>query len=329
MRAPDFWYGQGASASLTAALLSPLGVLYGAIGRLRRAVVQPYDCGRPVVCVGNLVAGGAGKTPVALSLVTALQRRGLSVHCLSRGYGGRESGPLRVDREHHSYREVGDEPLLLAAQAPTWIARDRAAGARAAVTAGAEVIVMDDGFQNPSVKKTLSLLVIDGAVGLGNGRLIPAGPLREAPSAGLARAQAAVILGQDRRGLASQLPTQLPVLDAALMPPAKGWTPAGQRFLAFAGIGRPEKFFTTPGGPWRRAGGPPGLRRSPSLQRRRDHCLTASRRGPRGEAHHHGEGPPAPAAARGRCSADPTGRGRVEGLAGFGNASKRGRDVVA
>ena len=245
MRAPDFWTEDGALA----ALLAPLGAGYDLAGRLRRALVQPMPAEIPVVCVGNLVAGGAGKTPVVLALVAALAARGRAVHCLTRGYGGRSPGPRRVDAARDSAREVGDEALLLARAAPSWVARDRAAGARAAAAAGAQVLVMDDGFQNPALAKDLSLVVVDGAYGFGNRRVMPAGPLRESPARGLARADAVVLLGRDERNLGQVLgagvDSRRPVLGARLAPKAGSERLAGRKVLAFAGIGRPEKFFAT------------------------------------------------------------------------------------
>ena len=245
MRAPDFWADDGALATL----LAPLGTGYDLAGRLRRALAHPASVGIPVVCVGNLVAGGAGKTPVAIALIEALGARGCKVQCLTRGYGGRVSGPHRVDPARDTAARVGDEALLLARAAPTWVARDRAAGARAAATAGAEVIVMDDGFQNPSLAKDLSLVVIDGAYGFGNGRVMPAGPLRETVPGGLARAEAVVVLGPERRDLGARLdarPDGGPALLTARLAPRPGSERlAGRTVLAFAGIGRPEKFFAT------------------------------------------------------------------------------------
>jgi len=241
MRAPEFWAGDGALPRL----LTPLGAGYDLAGRLRRAWVRPDRVPVPVLCVGNLVAGGAGKTPVALSLLSVIAARGVAVHALSRGYGGTEAGPLRVDPTRHDAARVGDEALLLAALAPTWVARARAAGARAAVAAGAAAIVMDDGLQNPALAKDLSVLVVDGAYGFGNGRLIPAGPLRERLADGLARADALVVLDPDRRDIAAGLTNRIPVLRARLAPIAGEERLAGQRVLAFAGIGRPEKFFAT------------------------------------------------------------------------------------
>ncbi len=245
MRAPEFWAEDGALATL----LAPLGTGYDLAGRLRRALAHPASVGLPVVCVGNLVAGGAGKTPIVLALIEALGTRGCKVQCLTRGYGGRVSGPHRVDPARDTAARVGDEALLLARAAPTWVARDRPAGARAAATAGAEVIVMDDGFQNPSLAKDLSLVVIDGAYGFGNGRVMPAGPLRETVPGGLARAEAVVVLGPERRDLDARLdarPDGGPVLLAARLVPRPGSERlAGCMVLAFAGIGRPEKFFAT------------------------------------------------------------------------------------
>ena len=251
MRAPDFWTEDGALA----ALLAPLGAGYDLAGRLRRALVPSVAADIPVVCVGNLVAGGAGKTPVVLALVEALAARGAAAHCLSRGYGGRAPGPRRVDAARDSAAEVGDEALLLARAAPSWVARDRTAGARAAAAAGARVLVMDDGFQNPALAKDLSLVVVDGAYGFGNRRVMPAGPLRETVARGLARADAVVLLGRDDWNLGAPLGARLPLLTARLEPRPGSERLAGRRVLAFAGIGRPDKFFATLAGP---EGGPGG-----------------------------------------------------------------------
>jgi tetraacyldisaccharide 4'-kinase len=244
MRTPDFWYRPPhGMAGAAARLLTPFGLLYDAVGILRRALVRPADAGIPVVCVGNLVAGGAGKTPVALAVAALIAE--CAPHFLTRGYGGSLAGPVRVDPAQHSAAEVGDEALLLAAAAPTWVAHDRVAGARAAAAAGAGCIVMDDGFQNPSLKKDIGLVVIDGASGFGNGRLIPAGPLRETPVHALKRAQAIVMIGDDATRLAGRLPATLPVFAASLVATPDGAALAGKRVYAFAGIGRPQKFFDT------------------------------------------------------------------------------------
>ena len=242
MRAPDFWYRD---ESLSAELLAPFAAAYDLAGRLRQAVARPTRLDLPVLCVGNLVAGGAGKTPVALDLARRLQALGAAPHVISRGYGGRAVGPLRVDPAQHEAGEVGDEPLLLARVAPTWIARNRVAGGRAALEAGAGCLLLDDGFQNPGLAKDLSLVVVDAEVGFGNGLLLPAGPLRERVARGLGRCDAVVLLGEDRRGLSPQVPSGLPLLRARLVPATGGESLAGRRVLAFAGIGRPAKFFST------------------------------------------------------------------------------------
>jgi tetraacyldisaccharide 4'-kinase len=249
MRAPEFW----ARLGLVPALLAPLGAVVGAAGAARRRAVKPWRAPVPVICVGNLVAGGAGKTPVVLSLARLLAARGKAVHVVTRGYGGYLAGPLAVDPARHDAGAVGDEPLLLAAAAPTWVARDRAAGAREAVAAGAEILLLDDGFQNPALAKDLSLLVVDGGYGFGNGLVMPAGPLREPVGAGLARAQAVVLIGEDEAGVAGTIDgggrdrqRRVKLLRADLVPARNAAADlAGRRVLAFAGIGRPAKFFAT------------------------------------------------------------------------------------
>jgi tetraacyldisaccharide 4'-kinase len=240
VRAPDFW-GKG-NAGLVSTVLLPLSWIYGLVARVRFMAARPWRAPVPVLCIGNLVAGGAGKTPVALDIGARLLGRGVAVHFLTRGYGGRNAGPLRVDPDRHDFHEVGDEALLLARCAPTWVARDRVAGARAAIAAGAAAIVMDDGFQNPSLEKDLSLVVVDGGHGFGNGRLMPAGPLRETVTAGLARAQGVVIIGADETGVAQLSPR---VLRARLKPGPEAASLSGKAVVAFAGIGDPGKFFDT------------------------------------------------------------------------------------
>lgn len=237
--APEFW----ARSGLVPDLLQPLAWAYAAVGAARQAWVHPWRAPVPVICVGNLVAGGAGKTPVAIALARRLRASGVALHLLSRGYGGSLAGPVAVDRARHDATQVGDEALLLAAAAPAWIARDRVAGAKAAVAAGAQCLLLDDGLQNPTLAKDLSLLVIDGAYGLGNGRVLPAGPLREPLRSGLARADAVVLMGEDRGGVMPLLGGKS-VLRARLVP-ENAAAFAGRTVVAFAGIGRPAKFFAT------------------------------------------------------------------------------------
>ena len=241
MRAPEFWRHDG----LAARALAPFGWIYQTATTARVRSTAGWRAPVPVICVGNLVAGGAGKTPVALSIAAHLAARGVAPHFLTRGYGGRLGGPVLVDGAVHGARDVGDEPLLLSRVAPTWVSRDRGAGARAAADAGAEAIVMDDGYQNPSLQKDISIVVVDGQYGFGNERVVPAGPLRETVSQGLARADAAIVIGPDRVGIEARLENALPVLRARIVPALGADRLAGRRVVAFAGIGRPEKFYGT------------------------------------------------------------------------------------
>jgi len=237
---PDFWRNDNGLSEL----LLPLAFVWSAVTRIRMGLGTPWRAPVPVICVGNLVVGGAGKTPLAIALARHLIAAGRSPHFLSRGYGGRQRGPVQVDLQRHDAAAVGDEPLLLAAVAPTWVARNRREGARRACAAGADVIVMDDGFQNPSLAKDIAVLAVDGGYGFGNHRVMPAGPLRERLPGGLARADAAVVIGTDATGALSGIQQYCPVHKAYLAPLPDDAI-AGSRVFAFAGIGRPEKFYAT------------------------------------------------------------------------------------
>ncbi|MGE0735730.1 MAG: tetraacyldisaccharide 4'-kinase [Alphaproteobacteria bacterium] len=240
MRAPEFWRRRG----VTSALLWPVGQIAYAVARLRAQRIKPAKLGIPVICIGNVTAGGSGKTPTAIAVAQMLRDAGKRPHFLLRGYGGRERGPLRVEPGKHDHLAVGDEALVLARRGPTWISRDRAAGARAAEAAGADVIVMDDGFQNPSIAKDFSILVFDGGFGVGNNRLIPGGPLREPLAAGLARADAVLVIGDDTSGIVDAIGNRK-ILRARFVPGVETQQLIGRSVVAFAGIGRPEKFFET------------------------------------------------------------------------------------
>lgn len=241
MPAPLFWFNDPAKPGLKARLLSPLGWLYGA-ATARRLRQPGYRASVPVICIGNINIGGTGKTPTAIALAQRLISWGYHVHIVSRGYGGSLAGPVQVNERTHSAAEVGDEPLLLSAFTPTWIARDRAAGVQAAQSAGAEVILLDDGFQNPSVVKDLSIVVVDASRGFGNGRVLPAGPLREPVGTGLKRANLVLSIGQTK----TQIDTgETPRMHGRLTPLQTGMVWQDMRVLAFAGIGNPDKFFGT------------------------------------------------------------------------------------
>jgi tetraacyldisaccharide 4'-kinase len=237
MRAPAFWYQpRGALASM----LLPAAMLYQLGAKTHRAITVPYQSPTPIICIGNIVAGGAGKTPTALTILKLLREMGQRPVCVSRGYGGSMLGPLLVDVTHHSSAEVGDEPLLLAQHAPTWIGKNKLQTVRAVT--GATQIILDDGLQNPTLAHDLAILVIDGMRGLGNGQVIPAGPLREKLSDALQRAHAVLLIGADRHNVSAMIAGRVPVLTAQLravpIPHLQE-----KNFVAFAGIGYPEKFF--------------------------------------------------------------------------------------
>lgn len=247
MQAPDFWDRK--TDGVLPTLLRPLGCFVSLVSSMRRQATAPWRAPVPVICVGNLVVGGAGKTPVALNIVQRLSTQGLTPHVVSRGYGGTEQGPVKVDLQEHTSYHVGDEPLLLSRAAPTWVSKDRRAGIEAAVAEGADIIVLDDGFQNPSVEKDLSLIVVDGNYGFGNGRVMPAGPLRESIPDGLKRADAVVLIGADEADVWGRVRRSgfknLSVIRAKIQPTGDYAHLNGQKVFAFAGIARPEKFYAT------------------------------------------------------------------------------------
>lgn len=247
MREPAFWWR---APGIEAALLQPVAWCYGAIAgrRMRRSGAR---AGIPVICIGNLTLGGAGKTPAAIAVARLLSERGETPYFLSRGYGGTETGPLRVDPATHTSQDVGDEPLLLARVAPAIVSQDRVAGAALARAQGASVIVMDDGLQNPSLEKDLSVAVIDGARGIGNARVFPAGPLRAPLAVQRERIGACLVVGGGGAlppALAAESAKESaePLLRGRLVPdPAAVAALAGRKVLAFAGIGHPDKFYAT------------------------------------------------------------------------------------
>ena len=238
MRAPEFWHNKGGILSF---VLSPLGWTYGAITSMRATAKPTWEAPIPVICIGNIVMGGAGKTLVSTDIAERLKAKGQTPHIIMRGYGGGMNAPTKVDLNLHNASDVGDEALLLARTAPTWIGAQRADVAKHATEDGATVLIMDDGFQNPSLAKDLSLLVVDADYGFGNGRVCPAGPLRESIKNAASRAHAVISLGGSLPGSDINLPTFVGRTEAT----ANASDIHGKRVVAFAGIGRPEKFFNT------------------------------------------------------------------------------------
>ena len=248
MKPPAFWNNPQDAPGIAARFLHPLSLLWRAADDRRWRSGAHARVGVPVICVGNINLGGTGKTPTVIWLVERLRDLGVEAHVVSRGHGGRARGPLQV-AEGMDPAEVGDEPLLLAAFARVWVAKGRLEGARAAVAAGAEAIVLDDGMQNPAVAKDFTVMVVDARTGFGNGRIVPAGPLRQSVAEGAARADLMLTIGSiaDQRRFRARwaVPDTLPRMRGRIEPLQTGMDWSDMRVLAFAGIGRPEKFYET------------------------------------------------------------------------------------
>jgi tetraacyldisaccharide 4'-kinase len=240
MRMPGFWRRDG--NAWLAGFLQPIGLIYGFL-TLRRMRRNGARLAVPVISIGNFTAGGAGKTPMAIALADMLTARGETPFIITRGYGGREAGPLRVDPARHDAGQIGDEPLLLARSAPVIVSRDRAAGARLALDQGADVILLDDALQNPDLVKDLSIALVDGSFGIGNGLIVPAGPLRAPFDGLLAHVDCVVVIGEDKAGIADLVAGRKPVHAGRLVTGAAAASGfRGAKVVAFSGIALPEKF---------------------------------------------------------------------------------------
>ncbi len=233
MKTPSFWY---TSRGFLSSLLSPLGWLYGKGGKLLRALKKPHRFPIPVISVGNIICGGSGKTPTAIALAHLLQQKGIEVHFVTRGYGGLLQGPVEVSPSH-SPKDIGDEPLLLAQHAPTWVAKNRPLGVQKAMENGAHLVILDDGHQTSSLYKNISFVVVNALQGFGNGHVMPAGPLRETLQEGLRRANAIIGIGE------GNMPAGLPLFKAKINPQPVSFSL--NRVVAFCGLGFPQKFYRT------------------------------------------------------------------------------------
>ena len=249
MRPPRFWFRPPHRPGVLPRLLSPLSLLWQQVELWRWKLGLHVKMPVPVVCVGNINMGGTGKTPTVIEVVKRLQDLGKKPHIVTRGYRGTLAGPVKVDPQAHKADETGDEPLLLAEFAPCWVAKDRLAGTQAAISAGADVVVLDDGMQNPALAPDLTILVADAEIGFGNGRVFPAGPLRQTVDAGVARADLVLAIGPEkaRKEFQECWPEMhgSSFMSGKLQPLETGMDWIGLRAVAFAGIGRPEKFFAT------------------------------------------------------------------------------------
>jgi len=245
-KSPSFWYRtKQEDTPVLEKILNPFSALYGLGHFINLKTTKKHFVGIPVICVGNIIAGGSGKTPTLQAIHHLITKHNLAKNpCfLSRGYGGTQSGPLVIDPQKNNALEVGDEPLLLARKCTTIISKIRYKGGKYAEELGHDMVLMDDGMQNLSLHKHLTFLVINGSQGLGNGKLIPAGPLRETLDVGLKRSHAVIFIGEDQRGIRAKIPADTPVFEGKIVPKFTGDT--CKTYYGFAGIGHPDKFLRT------------------------------------------------------------------------------------
>jgi tetraacyldisaccharide 4'-kinase len=248
LKTPQFWYNDdGIGAKLKAAALSPLSICYGIGHKVNQSRHTAYKPSIPVICIGNIVTGGSGKTPAALAIMKLMQSTKMFKKpvFLSRGYGGSLKGPIEIDEHKHVSGDVGDEPILLSKHATTIVSRDRKEGALRAESNSSDLIIMDDGLQNPAIEKDLKIIVIDGNYGFGNRKIIPAGPLREALQTGIAKADAFILIGRDNKKIISMLPSDKPIFEASINISESWIYDEEKSYVAFAGIGHPQKFYNS------------------------------------------------------------------------------------
>jgi len=244
IKTPTFWYPKDGKADWRIRALMPLSFFYGLGFWFHQTFSRAEKADIPVLCVGNLVAGGTGKTPCCIALLQYIRDAGLAKNpgFMLRGYGGASRGPVLVNPKTHSDWDVGDEALILTQHAPTIVAADRVAGAALAADHDIDFLIMDDGLQNPGIHKDIKIIVVNGEMGFGNGEIMPAGPLREPLARGLKKADAFILIGDDGVGALDQLPKETPLMRGNLIADEAG-IDKKQAYFAFAGLGYPEKFF--------------------------------------------------------------------------------------
>ncbi|MDG2475342.1 MAG: tetraacyldisaccharide 4'-kinase [Paracoccaceae bacterium] len=246
---PYFWLKPKFKSSFFPYLLYPISLVWMAFSVLNKIIILPYKSPVPIICVGNITVGGNGKTPTAIKLRSLLKELGYNPHILSRGYKASLKGPHFVNPTKDSFREVGDEALMMSMSGPTWISRNRRLGIKSAIASDADIIILDDGFQNNSIKKDFSILVIEASIGFGNGYLIPAGPLRENIKSGLNKANLIITLGEKSAQTdfanANRFIEKLPKIKGRLVPETTDYKLKDRSVIAFAGIAHPKKFKTT------------------------------------------------------------------------------------
>ena len=242
LKAPKFWYLK--KDTYLSNSLYPFSLLFRLGTKLRIILSQKKNAELPIICIGNIVVGGAGKTPVSLKIGKMLRQAGYSPHFVSKGYSGIEKNNTLVQK-WHSPKSVGDESILLSEVAPTWIGFDRNKSFNLAKEKGADCIIMDDGFQNPTIQKDFSIIVINEEQEFGNKRVMPSGPLRESITRGLSRTNLIIVIGTISKEIKTKIPIHIPVINASFAISDENKIFKGQKITAFAGIAYPEKFFTS------------------------------------------------------------------------------------
>ena len=242
---PNFWKkNNNFYNKIIILILIPFSILFFLVSLIKKKLQTTNKVGVPIICVGNLVTGGSGKTPVVLFLIKFFKKKKINVHVVTRGYGGKLKGPIKVDNNRHSYLEVGDEALMLSKEATVWVSKNRFEGAFAATLSGADLIIFDDGLQNYSVEKDLNIIVVDGGFGFGNNFIMPAGPLRENISSGIKKSQLLILLDDDKNHIEKKIKKDIAVIKGKSI--IKNYKKIKKRkIVAFAGIGRPEKFLNS------------------------------------------------------------------------------------